>query len=257
MKTECAHCGGQIEFGDDSAGADVVCPHCQQETRLEPGYFRRAPKQLASGSGTSWTVVPAPAPPPAPVPVSAPVIPRQIVVRPASTAAPWNATLTFWTGWLCVVAACLLSFASVFFAVPFALVAFIIGIVVVAKGRGRPVAGSLLIIASIIMPAVAWAVALGASFAIAAASAKATLEASRAEEASLAKLMSIEDARLTKQTWGGEFSGRVRNKSDKTVKSVIVVVEYLDASDQFIDTKTFDALGWNDELRPTAPRHSR
>lgn len=44
MKCECLHCGGHIEFEEDYSGSDIVCPHCQQETRLEPGCVRRAPK---------------------------------------------------------------------------------------------------------------------------------------------------------------------------------------------------------------------
>ena len=37
MKTECQHCGGHIEFDDDSAGLDSQCPHCGRQTRLAAG----------------------------------------------------------------------------------------------------------------------------------------------------------------------------------------------------------------------------
>lgn len=50
MTSECFHCGGHIEFDEDAAGADEVCPHCGLVTRLQPGLVRRQPEIPREGA---------------------------------------------------------------------------------------------------------------------------------------------------------------------------------------------------------------
>ena len=35
LKCTCEHCGGRIEYPAEAVGANVACPHCQQETPLK------------------------------------------------------------------------------------------------------------------------------------------------------------------------------------------------------------------------------
>lgn len=35
LKCNCEHCGGRIEYPAEAVGANVACPHCQQETPLK------------------------------------------------------------------------------------------------------------------------------------------------------------------------------------------------------------------------------
>lgn len=35
LKCTCEHCGGRIEYPTEAVGANVACPHCQQETPLK------------------------------------------------------------------------------------------------------------------------------------------------------------------------------------------------------------------------------
>ncbi len=35
LKCSCEHCGGRIEYPAEAVGANVACPHCQQETPLK------------------------------------------------------------------------------------------------------------------------------------------------------------------------------------------------------------------------------
>jgi DNA-directed RNA polymerase subunit RPC12/RpoP len=47
-KCVCGHCGGHVEFPDDSAGSTVACPHCAGEIILtaesESGPVKRSPQ---------------------------------------------------------------------------------------------------------------------------------------------------------------------------------------------------------------------
>lgn len=57
LKCNCEHCGGRIEYPAEAVGANVACPHCQQETPLKVESAGEDPEVVTVGGGKAKLVL--------------------------------------------------------------------------------------------------------------------------------------------------------------------------------------------------------
>jgi hypothetical protein len=57
LKCNCEHCGGRIEYPAEAVGANVACPHCQQETPLKLDEGGAEAETVTVGGGKAKLVV--------------------------------------------------------------------------------------------------------------------------------------------------------------------------------------------------------
>lgn len=130
------------------------------------------------------------------------------------------------------------------FAIPLAVTAFILGIVVVAKGRTG--AGVVLVLCSMIVPSILLVAHVALS--VGGAANKAT-----ADSVLAATSCGIEN--IAEET-GHDFvtvTGRVRNNARRAISAIKVTVEYLDRNGKILDTDSTYAVAF-EALKPGAAK---